>query len=139
MPTSNSSRQPRNTGNREVHRFPVFLSLTDKKKCSNLFTTYVYCSKQFADLSRSTPMKIQLTEETTIQAVHTLFAQLATIRSLKPDDLLLPGRQTTYEKTLEETYVVIVSLEKAIDHLATELEYHQARIEQATSEVQGLY
>jgi hypothetical protein len=116
-----------------------FLSLTDKKKCSNLFTTYVYCSKQFADLSRSTPMKVQLTEETTIQAVHTLFKNLATLRSLKPDDLLLPGRQTTYEKTLEETYAVIISLEKALDQLATELEYHQARIEQATSEVQGLY
>jgi hypothetical protein len=84
-------------------------------------------------------MKIQLTEETTIQAVHTLFAQLATIRSLKPDDLLLPGRQTLYEKTLEETYATVIFLEKAIDQLVTELEYHQARIEQATSEVQGLY
>ena len=84
-------------------------------------------------------MKVQATEETTLQAVHTLFANLATICSLKPDDLLLPGRQTIYEKTLEETYAVIVSLEKAIDQLATELEYHQARLEQATSEVQGLY
>jgi hypothetical protein len=83
-------------------------------------------------------MKVHATEETTMQAVHTLFANLATIRSLKPDDLLLPGQQTTYEKTLEETYAVIVSLEKAIDHLATELEYHQARLEQATSDVQGL-
>ena len=84
-------------------------------------------------------MKVQLTEETTIQAVNTLFENLATLRSLKPDDLLLPGRQTTYEKTLEETYAVIITLEKAIDQLETELEYHQARIEQATSEVQGLY
>ncbi len=84
-------------------------------------------------------MKVQATEETTLQAVHTLFAQLATIRGLTPDDLLLPGRQTTYEKTLEETYAVIISLEKTIDHLATELEYHQARLEQATSDVQGLY
>jgi hypothetical protein len=84
-------------------------------------------------------MKVQATEETTIQAVHTLFANLATIRGLKPDDLLLPGRQTTYEKTLEKTYAVIVSLEKAIDQLATQLEYHQARLEQATSEAQGLY
>jgi hypothetical protein len=84
-------------------------------------------------------MKVQATEETTVQAVHTLFENLATISSLKPDDLLLPGRQTTYEKTLEETYAVIITLEKAIDQLATELEYHQARIEQAASEVQGLY
>jgi hypothetical protein len=84
-------------------------------------------------------MKVQLTEETTIQAVHTLFAKLATIRSLKPDDLLLPGRQTSYEKTLEETYAAIIFLEKAIDQLATELEYQHARIEQATSDVQGLY
>jgi hypothetical protein len=84
-------------------------------------------------------MKAQVTEETSLQAVRTLFAKLATIPGLKPDDLLLPGRQTTYEKTLEETYAVIVSLEKAIDQLATELEYHQARIEQAISEVQGLY
>jgi hypothetical protein len=84
-------------------------------------------------------MKIQATEETTIQAVHALFAKLATIRSLKPEDLLVPGRRTTYEKTLEETYAVIISLEKAFDHLATELEYHQARLEQATSDVQGLY
>jgi hypothetical protein len=84
-------------------------------------------------------MKIKATEETTVQAVHTLFAKLATIRSLKPEDLLVPGRKTAYEKTLEETYAVIISLEKAFDHLATELEYHQARLEQATSEVQGLY
>ena len=84
-------------------------------------------------------MRVQATEETTIQAVHTLFAKLATISSLKPEDLLLPGRQTSYEKTLEETYAAIIFLEKAIDQLATELEYHQARIEQATSEVQGLY
>ncbi len=83
-------------------------------------------------------MKVQATEETTLQAVHTLFAKLATIRGLKPEDLLLPGRQTAYEKTLEETYAVIVSLEKAIDQLATELEYHQARIEQAISDIQGL-
>lgn len=83
-------------------------------------------------------MKVYSTEETTLQAVHTLFAQLATIRNLKPDDLLLPGRQAAHEKTLEETYAVIVSLKKAIDHLATELEYHQARLEQATSDVQGL-
>jgi len=52
-------------------------------------------------------MKIQVTEETTLQAVRTLFANLATIRCLKPEDLLLPGRKTTYEKTLEETYAVI--------------------------------
>ena len=84
-------------------------------------------------------MKVQFTEDTTIQAVRTLFAKLATIRSLKPEDLLLPGRKTAYEKTLEETYAVIISLEKALDHLATELEYHQARMEQATSEVQELY
>ena len=84
-------------------------------------------------------MKVQATEETTVHAVHTLFEKLATFRSLKTDDLLLPGRQTTYEKTLEETYAVIIYLEKAIDQLAAELEYHHARIEQATSDVQGLY
>jgi hypothetical protein len=84
-------------------------------------------------------MKLQATEETTVQAVHTLFEKLATFRSLKTDDLLLPGRQTSYEKTLEETYAALIFLEKAIDQLATELEYHQVRIEQATSEVQELY
>jgi len=84
-------------------------------------------------------MKVQATEETTIQAVHTLFANLATLRDLKPEDLLLPDRQSAYEKTLEETYVVIVSLEKAIDQLATELEYHQARLEQAISDVPGTF
>lgn len=84
-------------------------------------------------------MKVQATEETTVQAVHTLFANLATIRSLKTNDLLLPGRQTLYEKTLEEMYATVISLEMAIDQLATELEYHQARIEQVTSDVQELY
>jgi len=84
-------------------------------------------------------MRVHATEDINIQAVHTLFAKLATIRSLKPEDLLLPGRRTAYEKTLEETYAVIISLEKAFDHLATELEYHQARLEQATSDVQVLY
>ena len=84
-------------------------------------------------------MKVQATEETTMQAVHALFANLATIRDLKPEDLLLPDRQSAYEKKLEDTYAVIVSLEKAIDQLATELEYHQARLEQAISDAQGLY
>jgi hypothetical protein len=84
-------------------------------------------------------MKVHATEETTVQTVRILFAKLATIRSLKPEDLLLPGRKTAYEQTLEETYAVIISLEKTIDHLATELEYHQARMEQSTSDVQRLY
>jgi hypothetical protein len=43
-------------------------------------------------------MKVKVTKETTIQAVRTLFAKLATIRSLKPEDLLVPGRKTAYEK-----------------------------------------
>jgi hypothetical protein len=84
-------------------------------------------------------MKVHATEEATVQAVRTLFAKLATIRSLKPDDLVLPERRKTYEKTLEETYAVIISLEKVFNQLATELEYHQARLEQSTSDVQGLY
>ena len=84
-------------------------------------------------------MKVQVTEDTTVQAIHTLFANLSTLRDLKSDDLLLPERQATYEKTLEETYAVIVSLEKVIDQLATELEYHQARLEEPISDVQGLY
>src|SRR5216683_2148218 len=61
----NEEVSPRNTRNREVHRFPVFLSLTDKKKCSNLFTADVYCSKQFPDLSRRTPMKVQPYKQST--------------------------------------------------------------------------
>ncbi len=84
-------------------------------------------------------MKTPVTEAQTIQAVHTLFEKLATFRSLKTSDLLLPGRQTTYEKTLEETYAALVYVEKAIDHLATELESHHARIESATSQVRGLH
>jgi hypothetical protein len=84
-------------------------------------------------------MKVQTTEETTIRAVHTLFAHLATLRSLKPEDLHVAERRTTYETTIEETYAVIISLEKAIDHLAAELEYQQERLEQAPSEVQERY
>jgi len=84
-------------------------------------------------------MKVHATEETTVQAVRTLFAKLATIRHINPDDLLVPERKSTYEKTLEETYTMIVLLEKAIDHLAMELEYQQARIEQAPSHVRRLY
>jgi len=83
-------------------------------------------------------MKVQVTEDTTVQAIHTLFANLATLRDLKPEDLLLPERQATYEKMLEETYAVIVSLEKVIDQLATELEYHQARLEEPISDVRGI-
>ena len=84
-------------------------------------------------------MKVYATEETTTQTIHTLFAQLATLRSLKPDDLLLPERRKTYEKTLEETYAVIISLEKVFNQLATELEYHQTRLEEPISDVQGFY
>ena len=84
-------------------------------------------------------MKTQITEPQTIQAVHTLFEKLAVFRSLKTDDLLLPGNQTTYEKTLEQTYAALAHAEHAINKLADELEYHHARIEKATSQVRGVY
>jgi hypothetical protein len=84
-------------------------------------------------------MKIHYTEDTTVQAVHTLFARLATLRSLNTSDVIGPEGQGRYKRTAEETYVAIVFLEKAFDHLATELEYQQERLEQEAPEVQGLY
>jgi hypothetical protein len=83
-------------------------------------------------------MKIHYTEDTTIQAVHTLFAKLSTLRSLKASDIGGPEGQGRYKRTVEETYAAIVFLEKAFDHLATELEYQQERLEQEATEVQGL-
>jgi len=80
-------------------------------------------------------MKTQITEPQTVQAVQTLFQKLAIFRSLKTDDLSLPGKQTTYEKTLEETYAALAYAEHAINTLADELEYHHARIEKAASQV----
>jgi len=78
-------------------------------------------------------MKTQITEPQTVQAVHTLFKKLAIFRSLKTEDLA--DDQTTYEKTLEETYAALAYAEQAINTLADELEYHHARIEKATSQV----
>jgi hypothetical protein len=84
-------------------------------------------------------MKIYYTEDTTVQAVHTLFAKRAYLRDLKASDVVAPEGQGRYKKTVEETYAAIAFLEKAFDHLATELEYQQERLEQETSEVQGLW
>lgn len=84
-------------------------------------------------------MSVPVTEEAIKQAVQTLFEKLATLRSLKTEDILLPGRQTSYERTIEETYAALVYVETALDALATELEYHHARIEHITFEVRGLY
>jgi hypothetical protein len=84
-------------------------------------------------------MKIHYTEDTTIHAVHTLFAKLAYLRGLKTSDVVAPEGQRSYKKTVEETYTAIIFLEKAFDHLATELEYQQERLEQEAPEVQGLY
>jgi hypothetical protein len=84
-------------------------------------------------------MKMHYTEDTTVQAIHTLFARLATLRGMKAGDLAAPEGQGRYKRTVEETYAAIVFLEKAFDHLATELEYQQERLEQAASEVQGLW
>jgi hypothetical protein len=84
-------------------------------------------------------MKIHYTEDTTVQAVRTLFAKLSTLRSLKTSDIVGPDGQKRYKKTVEETYTAIIFLEKAFDHLATELEYQQERLEQEASEVQGFW
>jgi hypothetical protein len=102
-------------------------------------TANVYCLKQFPDRSRSIAMKIHYTEDATIQAVHTLFAKLAYLRGLTASDIGGLEGQWEYKRTVEETYAVIVFLEKAFDHLATELEYQQERLEQEASEVQGLW
>jgi hypothetical protein len=83
-------------------------------------------------------MKIHYTEDTTVQAVRTLFAKLASLRSLTASDVAGPEGQGRYKRTVEETYAAIVFLEKAFDHLATELEYQQERLEQEASEAQRL-
>lgn len=116
---------------------PFFL--TDKKKCSTLLIEMFLSHHRSLIVPGVSPMSVPVTEEAIKQAVQTLFEKLATLRSLKTEDILLPGRQTSYERTIEETYAALVYVETALDALATELEYHHARIEHITFEVRGLY
>ena len=77
------------------------------------------------DSTRKTTMSKQ---EATIQAVHTLYARLETLRNMKVTDMLSPGQQTTVEQTLEEAYAALAKIETELDELGETLEYHHARL-----------
>jgi hypothetical protein len=80
------------------------------------------------EITRKTTMSKQ---EATIQAVHTLYARLETLRQMKVSDLLSPGQQTTVEQTLEEAYAALAKIETELDELGETLEYHHARLGEA--------
>ncbi len=80
------------------------------------------------DITRKTTMSKQ---EATIQAVHTLYARLETLRHRKVSDMLSPAQQTTVEQTLEEAYAALAKIETELDELGETLEYHHARLGEA--------
>ena len=69
--------------------------------------------------------------ETLIEAVHTLYASLETLRNFEGPEFLLPGRIEQYHSALEDAYAAYGKVETTIDELGQELECHHTRLEKA--------
>jgi hypothetical protein len=72
--------------------------------------------------------------ETLIEALHTLYASLETLRSFEGPEFLLPGRIDQYHSALEDAYAVYGKVETTIDELGQELEHQHTRLDKAVKQ-----
>ncbi len=67
-----------------------------------------------------------------MEALHTLYARLATLGSIRDEQILLPGGpQEQYHALIEETYAALGRLETELDACREELEYQHKRLDAA--------
>ncbi len=63
--------------------------------------------------------------EALVEALHTLYARVETLRGMEGVELLLPGRMENYHKILDDAYAAYELLEATIDALGQDLEKHR--------------
>jgi hypothetical protein len=67
--------------------------------------------------------------EILIEALHTLYARLESLRGMEGVELALPGRMENYHKILDDAYAAYEMLETTIDALGQDLEEHQTGLD----------
>ena len=77
-------------------------------------------------------------EEETIAALRTLFAKVDTLRQINILDILQPDVYHQYERTLQEAYDALTTVEDALTKLGMKLEYQHYRLGGALDELKSL-
>ncbi len=77
-------------------------------------------------------------EEQTITALRTLFVQVQTLRHIDIRDILKPDIYRLYERTLQQAYDSLTTVEDALTALGMKLEYEHYRLGCATDELEPL-
>ena len=70
-------------------------------------------------------------QKSTLTALRSFYARLETLRNMQDADMVFPGKQNDYQKTLEDAYTLFARLETELDALSQELESHHHRLGEA--------
>jgi hypothetical protein len=74
-------------------------------------------------------------EAETLAALQTLYTNLAALQNLKRADMLDSGSRQFYEKTIQEAYDAVMSVEGVLSSLWDALEYEHWRLGGAVEEI----
>ncbi len=77
-------------------------------------------------------------EEETVTSLQSLFAKVDTLARINLRDLLKPDVYYHYEKTLQEAYDALTTVEDALTTLGMKLEYQHFRLGGAVDELKPL-
>jgi len=77
-------------------------------------------------------------EEETVTSLQSLFAKVDTLARINLRDLLKPDVYYHYEKTLQEAYDALTTVEDALTTLGMKLEYQHSRLGGAVDELKPL-
>ena len=77
-------------------------------------------------------------EEETIAALQTLFAKVETLQQIAIHEILKPAVYHTYERTLQEAYDALTTVDDALTKLGMKLEYQHYRLGGALDELKPL-
>jgi hypothetical protein len=77
-------------------------------------------------------------EEETVAALHNFFASIETLQQITIPDLFKPGVYLHYERTLQEAYDALTTVEDALTTLGMKLEYQHYRLGGALDELKPL-
>jgi hypothetical protein len=77
-------------------------------------------------------------EEETVTSLHTLFAKVVTLQQFDIRDILKPDVYHQYERTIQEAYDALTTVEDALTKLGMKLEYQHYRLGGALDELKLL-
>ena len=77
-------------------------------------------------------------EEETVAALQSLFARVETLKQINIRDLLKPDVYIQYERTLQEAYDLLTTVEDTLTSLGMKLEYQHFRLGGAVDELKPL-